>query len=1240
MESPDTETHRVERTPARRSPPPHEPSTTEEPQQRFLRFTDAVGRKYTFPFHLVNTWAGMQSLILEAFTPMPALRPQIRDRHYDLLGPDGGVILPSVWEHMVKPDMRVTMHMLQPEPEDQAEDKAARAAMEAAQAAASAAEAAMSPPRNPDLPPLIFSSEGVFSFSRELFAESGHSLHLAVFEGWFIEEVQTADITVSYSRGPTGYDDLISIESWMVGFYHHSTSGIVFEETQGPRAAEEDILISDVFELKDLEPPGVVILLRCQRIEEPTSISLSFNIRYLQREGSVQEKKMEQTVQLGRTESTSWTPLSWAAAHGWEDAVKALLQEQRIVQLLDHDGRSGLSWAAGNGQETVARLFLREADSLADKEDNEGRTPLSWAAENGHVNTIDLLLKQERVNANRTDHQGRAPLAWAAANGHTDAVLALLEGIKSPDGDAVAADNYESNFDNSPVSQAAQNGHEGTLRVLVEKIVQLPEKLPWARFYLHKAAQHGWSMLVKILIEVNVPVDLVDPGNDDRTPLCVAAENGQSEVVATLLKAGAAHSHRTTMSRDSPLGLATRSGHADAVELLLSAGASVHLANAQGEAPTDLAEHHPTLLRMIAAVEKAGRLAVAEIPHLHPSIDHEFRSTIIDFVPVAGALVPFAAEVAVDAVLKNPWAPITAHESASTSFRWVHLPANNLLMARLYGNPASAYRVLKSERWVDRQHDGTTDVHYARFMRPHCQAFPSASLWALDAAEANYVTDLVLFMPFVHWDVEETHARREAIANAKLQRRRADHTLTSDQKLVEAYITDDHPLHIRRTLDQYYYHTLDDTAMRDQDQVLGHYQMRSNIQPRILTMVDQLWLWVLKGEQGKPDTIVSCFPVLDMAYPDPRGVTNILRRVKLRLLDEPYLVQTCYDLAGLITATCSRVYLDRESTLSFGTTRSSLQFSEVYETEITDIIQEEGVLFGQFGDLSKSDLADISREIVLVSRVKSILDELNIMAMLFNTQWKVIKTMDSVVKSILLSDSEHNDVTWKGANNADSGAGGSAQRVTAIWGARNDPDDCSLPLAMVTASIDEIATMAHRAEGASQSLNFLIDLKLKQNSVMDTQESLNMTREATRQGRIVLTFTLTTIVFLPLSFMTSFFALNIRQFRTNAEGKLDLSYVSYIIFPISSLISAALIWIAFRFQYVEALWTWVTRCLETTWSWVRDLIPNATEMPGPGQTGNIPTALPGSQVGGNEDLEGQYGSSSPTVAATGLQLQK
>ncbi|GLI82009.1 hypothetical protein PoHVEF18_010409 [Penicillium ochrochloron] len=302
-------------------------------------------------------------------------------------------------------------------------------------------------------------------------------------------------------------------------------------------------------------------------------------------------------------------------------------------------------------------------------------------------------------------------------------------------------------------------------------------------------------------------------------------------------------------------------------------------------------------------------------------------------------------------------------------------------------------------------------------------------------------------------------------------------------------------------------------------------------------MVDQLWLWVVKGEQGKSDTVISCFPVLDPAHPDQHGLTNVLRCVKLRLLDEPSTVQTAYDLAGLIAATCAR-------------------------TEIIDSIQEESVLFGSFTKLEKENLANIQREIFLLSRIKSVLDELNAMAMLFNDQRNVLKVMDGIVKFISaletadqsgeIADSESES---KSISDASAGPGKirkieegyAGQRATVIWRARNDPDDFSLPLAMVKASIDEINGMLERAE----RINFHIDLKQKQNSVTDAQESLKMTRETTTQGRTVLIFALTTTIFLPLSFMTSFFTLNIIQFRTNTEGKPDLGYVSYIVYKIT-----------------------------------------------------------------------------------------
>lgn len=167
--------------------------------------------------------------------------------------------------------------------------------------------------------------------------------------------------------------------------------------------------------------------------------------------------------------------------------------------------------------------------------------------------------------------------------------------------------------------------------------------------------------------------------------------------------------------------------------------------------------------------------------------------------------------------------------------------------------------------------------------------------------------------------------------------------LDREQRLLKAYLTNDHPLHVRRTLDQYYYHTLQDTRPRDGDQLVLRYLAKNGTRPGVLTMVDQLWLWVLNGADGEPDAVVSCFPAAGkpgtLGHPDPLGLTDVLRRVKLHLLDSPSLVQTPYDLAGLIAATCSRVYLDRSSILSFDGADSTLQFSEIYETEIRNIVR-------------------------------------------------------------------------------------------------------------------------------------------------------------------------------------------------------------------------------------------------------------------------------------------------------------
>ncbi|RSM02594.1 hypothetical protein CEP52_007900 [Fusarium oligoseptatum] len=63
-------------------------SSSPEPEREPLRFKDAVGRKFSFPFHLCNTWQGMEELIKQAFIQVDVLGPHVMDGHYDLLGPD------------------------------------------------------------------------------------------------------------------------------------------------------------------------------------------------------------------------------------------------------------------------------------------------------------------------------------------------------------------------------------------------------------------------------------------------------------------------------------------------------------------------------------------------------------------------------------------------------------------------------------------------------------------------------------------------------------------------------------------------------------------------------------------------------------------------------------------------------------------------------------------------------------------------------------------------------------------------------------------------------------------------------------------------------------------------------------------------------------------------------------------------------------------------------------------------
>jgi len=61
-----------------------------------IKFKDAVGRKFSFPWHLCKTWKGMEELIKQAFLHVDVIGPHVHDGHYDLVGPDGEITVDSM----------------------------------------------------------------------------------------------------------------------------------------------------------------------------------------------------------------------------------------------------------------------------------------------------------------------------------------------------------------------------------------------------------------------------------------------------------------------------------------------------------------------------------------------------------------------------------------------------------------------------------------------------------------------------------------------------------------------------------------------------------------------------------------------------------------------------------------------------------------------------------------------------------------------------------------------------------------------------------------------------------------------------------------------------------------------------------------------------------------------------------------------------------------------------------------
>jgi ankyrin repeat protein len=248
-----------------------------------------------------------------------------------------------------------------------------------------------------------------------------------------------------------------------------------------------------------------------------------------------------------------------------EDTEKPATQIYPDGVLMSFMEQTALLEAAEGGLEGVVWMVLTRSDVRPDLRDGNGRTALSLAVGKGHEAIVQMLLARSDVNSEVVNAGGLTLLSWAASLGLDSIVKLLLKSGKTAV-DSVSQDRRQS----TPLRQAAENGHETAVRLLLNHDASIEVQNGAGETPLRLAAKNGHEAVVRLLLDRDANVEPKNwPG---QTPLFVAAEKGHGAVVRLLLDGGA-NAGAKNRSTWTTLLKAAANEHGAVVQQLLDRGA-------------------------------------------------------------------------------------------------------------------------------------------------------------------------------------------------------------------------------------------------------------------------------------------------------------------------------------------------------------------------------------------------------------------------------------------------------------------------------------------------------------------------------------------------------------------------------------------------------------------------------------------------------------------------------------------
>lgn len=279
--------------------------------------------------------------------------------------------------------------------------------------------------------------------------------------------------------------------------------------------------------------------------------------------------------------------LHYAARENHPHIVKFLLDKNVGKNIEDENGLTALHLASRRGRSRIVELLLHYGANI-DARSKDGSTPLHEAASGGSEDVVQMLLQQDESQIQRlnsTNDEGETAIYCAAALGYHIVVQCLI----SRGASTALRDRRE----RTVLHQASGNGHILVLQELFNldgvevNCVDLKGASPLTLAARGTTSFHG--QVVKLLLEKGA--DARWPERDLSTPILLAAEAGNIDVIEHLLKKGVNPDERNTM-RHTPLGVAASKDHEEAVLVLLNNHAEDVAQNAFKRPPLSWSAEH------------------------------------------------------------------------------------------------------------------------------------------------------------------------------------------------------------------------------------------------------------------------------------------------------------------------------------------------------------------------------------------------------------------------------------------------------------------------------------------------------------------------------------------------------------------------------------------------------------------------------------------------------------------------